>query len=67
MILFYVVDWLPPDFGAVGQYGMVFAHDLARDGRHVYLIGLTTKTRSRVINEVGAGILEIISIPTGFL
>ncbi len=62
-ILFYVVDWLPPDFGAVGQYGMAFAHDLAREGRHVYLIGLTTKTQSRVSNEVGAGILEIINIP----
>ena len=44
---------------------MVFAHDLARDGWHVYLIGLTTKTRSRVINVVGAGTLEIVSIPTG--
>jgi hypothetical protein len=31
-ILFYVVDWLPPDFGAVGQYGIVFAQELARDG-----------------------------------
>ncbi len=43
---------------------MVFAHDLAREGRHVYLIGLTTKARNMVIKEVGAGILEIISIPT---
>src|SRR6516225_524181 len=64
MILFYVVDWLPPDFGAVGQYGMLFAHYLAREGRHVYLSGLTTKARNTVIKEVGAGILEIISIPT---
>ncbi len=21
---FYVVDWLPPDFGAVGQYAVIF-------------------------------------------
>ena len=63
MVSFYVVDWLPPDFGAVGQYGMVFAHNLAREGRHVYLIGLTTKSRSREFKKVGAGILEIINIP----
>src|ERR1700757_3186744 len=40
--LFYVVDWLPPDFGAVGQYGAIFARDLAVAGRDVRLIGLTT-------------------------
>jgi len=40
--LFYIVDWLPPDFGAVGQYGAIFARDLAVAGRDVRLIGLTT-------------------------
>src|SRR5215813_10021132 len=40
--LFYLVDWLPPDFGAVGQYGAIFARDLAVSGRDVRLIGLTT-------------------------
>ena len=40
--LFYIVDWLPPDFGAVGQYGGIFARDLAVAGRDVRLIGLTT-------------------------
>ena len=40
--LFYIVDWLPPDFGAVGQYGAIFARDLAVVGRDVRLIGLTT-------------------------
>jgi hypothetical protein len=40
--LFYIVDWLPPDFGAVGQYGAIFARDLAATGRDVRLIGLTT-------------------------
>jgi hypothetical protein len=62
-ILFYVVDWLPPDFGAVGQYGIVFAQELARDGRRVYLIGLTSQSRNSVLNEVGDGILEITRIP----
>lgn len=61
--LFYVVDWLPPDFGAVGQYGMLFAQDLARDGRRVCLIGLTTKTPIHLHDKIGAGILEVLKIP----
>jgi hypothetical protein len=44
--LFYIVDWLPPDFGAVGQYGAIFARDLAVAGRDVRLIGLTTGDHS---------------------
>jgi hypothetical protein len=36
--LFYIVDWLPPDFGAVGQYGAIFARDLAVAGRDVVLL-----------------------------
>src|SRR5712691_9681415 len=40
--LFYVVDWLPPDFGAVGQYAAIFARDIGAAGRDVRLIGLTT-------------------------
>jgi hypothetical protein len=40
--LFYVADWLPPDFGAVGQYSTIFARDLTTAGRNVRLIGLTT-------------------------
>jgi hypothetical protein len=60
---FYVVDWLPPWFGAVGQYATVFASELAGDGRHVYLIGLTRGTRSETVDPVGPGILETIKIP----
>ena len=61
--LFYVVDWLPPDFGAVGQYGLIFARELAERGRRVYLIGLTTGT-SAVERQLypGGGVLEIIRI-----
>lgn len=40
--LFYVVDWLPPDFGAVGQYGLIFARDYGQSGRNVVLVGLTS-------------------------
>jgi len=41
-LLFYVVDWLPPDFGAVGQYAAISAREIAVAGRDVRLIGLTT-------------------------
>jgi hypothetical protein len=44
--LFYVVDWLPPDFGAVGQYALIAAKELAAKGRDVYLIGLSSDTAS---------------------
>src|SRR5215469_9315953 len=46
--LFYIVDWLPPDFGAIGQYGAIFARDQAVAGRDVRLIGLTTGEYSTV-------------------
>jgi hypothetical protein len=58
--LFYIVDWLPPDFGAVGQYGMVFARELAEAGRPVILIGLTTGPAGVAHQKFpGSGSLEI--------
>ena len=39
--IFYVVDWLPPDFGAVGQYALIQSQQFAARGRQVHLIGLT--------------------------
>ncbi len=38
------MDWLPPDFGSVGQYAALFARELAAAGRQVHLIGLTSGT-----------------------
>ena len=38
--LVYICDWLPPDFGAVGQYSLMFATELAEQGQHVALVGL---------------------------
>src|SRR5262249_3923121 len=49
------VDWLPPDFGAVGQYGAIFARDLAVLGRDVRLIGLTTGDTSTIREELPNG------------
>jgi hypothetical protein len=58
--LFCVVDWLPPDSGAVGQYAMISAREMAQNGRKVSLIGLTSGCgeTDREISDRG-GVLEI--------
>ena len=57
--LFYLVDWLPPDFGAVGQYGLIFAREMASAGRCVKLIGLSRRRSTTVREALGAGNLEV--------
>jgi hypothetical protein len=58
--LFHLVDWLPPDFGATGQYALMFATDEARAGRDVHLIGLTTGPPSMTVEEFrGGGCLAV--------
>ena len=65
--LVYICDWLPPDFGAVGQYGVLFARQWARQGWAVTLVGLTSGKRScRAAESVGDGSLKIIQIHRGF-
>lgn len=41
-----ICDWLPPDFGAVGQYAFLAARERAIAGERVALIGITTSTSS---------------------
>ena len=61
--LFYVVDWLPPDFGAVGQYAVVFAREMAEAGRQVTLVGLTSgPSRTEVERFASGGMLETTRI-----
>lgn len=38
--LLYLCDWLPPNFGAVGQYSLLFARQHAAEGMDVVLAGL---------------------------
>ena len=65
--LVYICDWLPPDFGAVGQYGVLFARQWARQGWAVTLVGLTSGKRScRPAESVGDGSLKIVQIHRGF-
>src|SRR5262245_29007098 len=61
--LVYICDWLPPDFGAVGQYALLFAREWAKSGWEVTLVGLTTgELRHDPAEPVGEGTLEIIRV-----
>jgi hypothetical protein len=61
--LVYICDWLPPDFGAVGQYAMLGARQWAIEGWVVTLVGLTSGQWSRQGPEsIGKGSLEIIRV-----
>jgi hypothetical protein len=61
--LVYICDWLPPDFGAVGQYAVLFARQWAREGWAVTLVGLTGGPSNRQAAEVvGEGSLEVLRI-----
>jgi len=61
--LVYICDWLPPDFGAVGQYAMLSAREWAKSGWEVTLVGLTSGEPHREAAEpTGEGTLEVIRI-----
>ena len=47
--LVYICDWLPPDFGAVGQYAVLFARQWASEGWGVTLVGLTRSGRTLIV------------------
>jgi Glycosyl transferase 4-like domain len=61
--LVYLCDWLPPDFGAVGQYAMLFARQWAAEGWSVTLVGLSSGKSSREARvQIGDGSVEVIRI-----
>jgi hypothetical protein len=51
----YICDWLPPDFGAVGQYSVIFAREMASKGYDVTLAGLSSLRDSDLTEVVGLG------------
>jgi hypothetical protein len=61
--LVYICDWLPPDFGAVGQYSVLFARELARGGLDVTLVGLTSGEAAVSLERFERGSLEIVKVP----
>ncbi len=58
--LVYLCDWLPPDFGAVGQYSLLFARQRAAQGDDVVLAGLSSTADSVEEERLGEGRLRIV-------
>lgn len=52
-------DWLPPDFGAVGQYALSTARQLAASGRKVTLVGFASEDPGDEADGVGKGALTV--------
>ncbi len=57
-----IADWLPPDFGAVGQYMLMRARALAEQGHDVTLVGLSTARGSTIRKMRGRGQLTEIRL-----
>lgn len=57
-----LADWLPPDFGAIGQYALQFAQSRAGSGESVCLVGFSSLESSREYTRVGPGKLVIVRI-----
>src|SRR5262245_22245539 len=61
--LVYICDWLPPDFGAVGQYAVLGAREWASEGWAVTLVGLTSgKSTRQAAEPLGDGSLAFIRV-----
>ncbi len=65
--LMYICDWLPPDYGAVGQYSLLFARELAAQGRDITLVGLSSEAASETVQNCGCGSLRILKIKASSL
>ncbi len=59
--LIVACDWIPPDYGAVGQYEMLRARAAAKDGRKITLIGLG-KGGLRSEEQFGDGVLNVVRL-----
>ena len=57
-----IADWLPPDFGAVGQYMQLRARSLAEQGHDVTLIGLASGVGSLRREARGKGSLTEVRL-----
>jgi hypothetical protein len=57
-----IADWLPPDFGAVGQYMQMRARSLAEHGHDVTLVGLASGAGSETREARGKGTLTEIRL-----
>lgn len=62
--LVYLCDWLPPDFGAVGQYSLNFARERAQRGIAVALYGLSSAENSTNVEHYPSADLKVVRIKT---
>jgi glycosyltransferase involved in cell wall biosynthesis len=60
-----LADWLPPDFGAVGQYAVQFARELAAAGHDVTLVGFTSAAGTESVELFQNGTLRIRRVRRG--
>lgn len=56
----YLVDWLPPVFGATGQYILKYAREYAAQSGSVAVVGLSTNSSSRSIEFEGRLLIQRI-------
>lgn len=63
--LVFLCDWLPPDFGAVGQYSLQRARQIAGEGRRVALYGLSSSHGSVEDEVIDHGQARVIRIRAG--
>ncbi|MDZ4812149.1 MAG: hypothetical protein SGI99_05970 [Pseudomonadota bacterium] len=57
MKIVMLCDWLPPDFGAVGQYALQHARELAEQGHEVCLVGFSSQKSWQTVVSYGEGAL----------
>ena len=57
-----ICDWLPPDFGAVGQYAEIEARRVAAEGAEVTLVGLTSVADETKDEKLGKGRLRTVRV-----
>ena len=60
--LVYICDWLPPDYGAVGQYSDLFARQMAGSGMSIVLGGLTTGSAEETREPICSGEITTIKL-----
>jgi hypothetical protein len=60
--ILYLCDWLPPDFGAVGQYAAMFARGFAIEGKRVVLAGLSSRGAEETCEYFGKGYLRTVKL-----
>ncbi len=57
-----ICDWLPPDFGAVGQYAEIEARRVAAEGAEVTLVGLASASPRKTEEKIGKGKLTMVRV-----